>query len=161
MNAKNIYKNPIDREFKRFIFPGFGSDGTCYLKVRITNEAVIFFCSQLINYSGTSITNAIENILTTAIKQLERDGDLDRFQKKNWNPFARRRSAIELLEGRIAWVEYYPVEAGISNSETYALVAFDAALHPIWNYVSKSTAAEQCGVEETFLEVDPKRINYE
>lgn len=150
-----------DREYKRFIFPGFGSQGTCFLRARVRPSGLVVLCSQLLNYHGTSVTNAAERILLAAIDQLQKDVGLDHLMAaKPWWRFWNDHRNFDQVVRRTIWVEHYPLGAGMAADGSFALVAFDSSLHPVWNYVSKEEAAAECGVEVAFLEIDTNRLQY-
>lgn len=151
-----------DKEYVRFEFPGFGSQGTCFLRARIRPSGMVILCSQLLNYHGTSITNATEQILLSAIDRLNKDVGLERLYppKPWWQIWRNHNIVVEHVVRRTMWVEHYPAGTGLLDNESFALVAFDSNLHPIWNYVSKEEAARECGVEAEFLEVDAEQLRY-
>lgn len=152
-----------DKEYPRFKFPGFGSQGTCFLRARVRQSGVVVLCSQLLEYYGTSVTNATEQILVAAIERLQEDVGLNQLvaPKPWWRLRADRDEFIGQIVRRMVWVEHYPAGAGLDPAGSLALVAFDSSLHPVWNYVSKKVAATECGVEMGFLEVDPRLLRYE
>jgi hypothetical protein len=158
---KNMQGLPEQKEYPRFKFPGFGSEGTCFLRARVGVDGVVVLCSQLLNYHGTSVTNAVEKILLLALDQLQRDVGLEHLvqAKPFWKLWGGRVKTEELVR-RTVWVEYYPPGAGLAPHGSFALVAFDNNLHPIWNYVSKNEAAEACGVSPEFLDVEIGRLEY-
>ncbi|MDP2534219.1 hypothetical protein Q8W16_23350 [Photobacterium damselae subsp. piscicida] len=49
-------------------FQGFWSDGYCHMRVIIKDGFIIFRCSQLIDYYGTSISNAVTSVRDSIIK---------------------------------------------------------------------------------------------
>lgn len=151
----------VEKEYLRFSFPGFGSEGKCYLKARISSEGIVIICSQLLNYNGTSVTNAVDQILLIAINRLQQEVGLNHLvdAKPWWRLFSDRGKFIEQVVKRTAWVEYYPPGTGLADNGSFALVAFDNNLNPIWNYVSEDVAAAQCGVPIEFLKIDPERLD--
>lgn len=159
---KKSLNEEADKEYPRFKFPGFGSQGTCFLRARIRPSGIVVLCSQLLNYYGTSVTNAAELILVAAIEQLHKDVGLDQFvaAKPWWRPRVDSEKFIGEMVRRLVWVEHYPPGAGLNPAGSFALVAFDSTLHPVWNYVSKQEAATECGVEAEFLELDEKLLHY-
>ena len=152
----------VDKEYPRFKFAGFGSQGTCFLRARVRPNGLVVLCSQLLEYYGTSVTNAAEQILEAAIERLQEDVGLDHLTAvKPWWRFRIDHSEfIEQVVRRTGWVEHYPPGGGLAPAGSLALVAFDSSLHPVWNYVSKGVAAAECGVEAEFLEVDTKLLHY-
>lgn len=152
----------VEKEYPRFKFAGFGSQGTCFLRARVQSSGLVVLCSQLLEYYGTSVTNASEQILLAAIERLQEDVGLDHLlADKSWWQFRISHSEfIEQVVRRTMWVEHYPPGAGLAPAGSFALVAFDSSLHPVWNYVSRDVAAAECGVEAEFLEVDTKFLHY-
>ena len=159
MPSSNI---AINLDFDRFEFQGFGSPGHCFLRTRGTLRSdgkgldLIFLCVQLRNYYGTSVTNAIEDIFFRAIDELPKsvgDPAIKRLIPKRGRPLAEARRHIR-------WVEHYPPGVGIDPSGSYALVAFDAAFNPTWNYVTLQRAASECGVAQDFFKVRCSLLNY-
>lgn len=152
----------IDQEYPRFKFAGFGSQGTCFLRVRVRPDGIVVLCSQLLDYYGTSVTNAVEAILVSTIEQLQKDFGLDHLiaARPWWRFRTSRDEFIEQIVRRTVWVEHYPPGAGLAPAGSFALVAFDSGLHPVWNYVSKEVAAAECAVEVEFLKVENERLQY-
>jgi hypothetical protein len=159
---KNRLSESVDKQYKRFNFPGFGSQGTCFLRARVRSTGVVVLCSQLLDYHGTSVTNAAEQILVAAIDQLQADVGLDHLvAAKPWWRFRDDRSEfIKQIVRRVVWVEHYPEGAGLDPHGSFALVAFDSSLHPVWNYVSKEAAASECGLEKEFFEIEIGLLRY-
>lgn len=152
----------VDKEYPCFKFPGFGSQGACFLRARVRPSGVVVLCSQLLKYYGTSVTNAAEQILVAAIERLQEDVGLDHLvaAKPWWRFRADHDEFIGQVLRHMVWVEHYPPGTGLDPAGSLALVAFDSSLHPIWNYVSKKTAAAECGVEAAFFEVDTRLLEY-
>jgi len=152
----------IDKEYPRFKFPGFGSTGTCFLRVRIRPHGMVVLCSQLLDYHGTSITNAVEKIFVEAVAQLEEEVGLNILVEASpwWKFGKKRRDAFSQIVRKTVWIEHYPPDAGLDPKGSFALVAFDSALHPVWNYVSAAEASAEGGVEPEFLRISPDRLRY-
>lgn len=152
-----------DKEYPRFEFPGFGSQGTCFLRARVRPSGVVVLCSQLLEYYGTSVTNAAEQILVAAIERLQEDVGLDHLVavKPWWRLRTDHDEFIGQVVRRMVWVEHYPPGTWLDPAGSLALVAFDSSLHPVWNYVSKKAAAAECGVEAEFFEVDTRLLHYD
>lgn len=155
-------KEETDKDYPRFNFPGFGSQGTCFLRARVRPSGVVVLCSQLLGYYGTSVTNAAEQILVAAITRLQQDVGLDHLvpAQRWWQPRLDEDKFIGEIVRRILWVEHYPPGAGLNPVGSFALVAFDSNLHPVWNYVSKEQAATECGVKAEFFELDTELLHY-
>lgn len=147
------YAVEFKRDFPRFKFQGFNSEGVCFLRAWGIRRAdgrlnITFLCAQLSNYHGTSITNAVESIFSKAVDQLREEGLLlvPRFSGKKHDDLVAVAESSQ-------WVEYYPPGVGLDPSGSYALVALDDQLHPSWNYVSKEDAAEECAIDTQFFDI--------
>ena len=149
------------KDFRRFQFPGFDHIGTCFLRVRVNSDGTsIFLCSQLKNYTGTSVTNVVEEIFVKAVSELQKSG-LFKIKRPHWYSLKRELSFSEIV-ARSSWVEHYPKGVGISSDkDTYALVSFDRDLKPAWDYVSLERAIKICGVEKDFFHISQEDLDYE
>lgn len=152
----------IEKDYPRFKFPGFGSEGTCYLRVRVNQTGAVVLCCQLLNYNGTSITNAAEQIFKTFLKHPPEGITLNQLIEKKpwWKIWTSDKEKLESIIQKTVWVEIYPPGTGLSPNGSIALVSFDNDLNPVWNYVSKKVAAEECGVEESFFNLNLECLNY-
>ncbi|WP_439854770.1 hypothetical protein [Pseudomonas yamanorum] len=146
------------RDFKNFRFPGFGKEGSCFLRVRVKEGKSIFLCAQLRDYTGTSVTNAVEEIFVKIVGILNDEGIYKR-EKKHWYSF-RRFVSYESIASQSRWIEYYPKGTGIFGDDSYAIVSFDSNLSPVWNYVSLERAAQECGVTPDFFTVSSEDLQY-
>ena len=145
---------PQDFEYRRLRFQGFNEPGECFLRVRILkNKNLVFLCKQLIGYSGTSVTNAAEAILEAAVRKLEVEKKLP---SALLGTFFRRggRHLLTKVVRHSQWVEHYPPGTGLAPNGSYAIVSFGEDLKPVWNYVSRASAARACEVDEAFLSVN-------
>lgn len=84
----------------------------------------IFLCSQLKNYTSTSITNAIEEIFVKAISELQKAG-LFKLKRPHWYSLNHELRFSEIVACSF-WVEHYPKGTSMSSEDTYPLVSFDA-----------------------------------
>lgn len=151
--------NTFQKDFSRFQFPGFGQVGTCFLRARVNPDGTaVFLCAQLKNYTGTSVTNAVEDIFVNAASTLEEAG-VFKPKRAHWYSFRRELNIVEVA-ARSRWVEFYPKGTGISCEDSYALVSFDSDLRPVWNYVSLERAIKVCGVGPEFFCVPPEELQY-
>lgn len=155
-------ENYIDEEYPRFEFPGFIAKGQCFLRFRIANGAIVVLCAQLINYRGTSVTNAVEHIFRELVLKLIQTGKVEKIVQKKFSERILgggfiQRATVEIAR-RVSWIEHYPHETGIWNEPSYAIVRFDSRLSPVWNYVDKEFAAKQAGVDPEFLSVDTWKL---
>lgn len=149
----------FQQDFRRFHFPGFGQIGTCFLRTRVNSDGTsIFLCAQLRNYTSTSVTNAVEDIFVKAANTLKKAG-VFKLQRAHWYSLKRELNFADIA-ARSRWVEHYPRGTGISSEDSYALVSFDSALRPVWNYVSLERAAHECGVEQAFFFISPEDLQY-
>lgn len=137
-----------------FQFPGFWGAGVCRLKVFVKNERIVFLCSQLIDYHGTSITNAVEVIKEAAIEKLLQDGILtitiplgffEKLTKSKQEVLKEKRlAAVEYVNNNSLWIEHYP-PSDVATSESYSTVSFSDNGEPSWSYLSKEMIANQFG----------------
>jgi|SRR4051812_23351709 hypothetical protein len=139
-----------DRDYPCFEFPGFNTDGRCFLRVRVQGRSTVFLCAQLIGYRGTSVTNGVEAIFEQAVAQVYRDGLYSSSSPPDLTSAARNSR----------WIEYYPEGTGSASRDSFALVAFDGKLNPIWNFVDREKAATSCEVEPGFLSIPRERLIY-
>jgi hypothetical protein len=150
----------FQKDFRRFQFPGFGQIGACFLRVQVNPDGTsIFLCSQLKNYTSTSITSAVEEIFVKAISELQKAG-LFKLKRPHWYSLKRELSFSDIV-ARSLWVEHYPKGTGISNKDSYALVSFDRNLSPAWDFISLERAIKICGVEKEFFLVSPEDLEFE
>jgi len=149
----------FEKDYPRFKFPGFGQTGTCFLRVRVNSDGTsVFLCSQLKNYTGTSVTNAVEEIFVKAVEVLQQEG-VYKPKRKHWYSL-KPELDIQAVAARMRWVEYYPKGTGVFDSDSYALVSFDSELRPVWNYMSLSRIIKECAVPETFFQVSGENLAY-
>lgn len=150
---------PYEKEFRRFAYPGVSRRGQCYLKVRVNQEGrAVFLCAQLLNYTGTSVTNAVEDILVGVVGELANEGVFKNLSRRNW---FKKSPQLELEVARTCrWIEHYPPGAGLAPNGSYALVSFDSNLSPAWNYMDLARAATICEVDQKFLRVAPDELHH-
>lgn len=159
----------FDATIKRFSFPGVARDGMCFLRICIRKRTPVFLCTQLKDYTGTSITNAAEAILKCAINKLVNEGVVvsrrnkslrDYFSEEHFNK-KKYNDIVRFFSERTVWIEHYPPDAGIAPGGSYAIVKFDMQLNPSWSYVRKETAIRASGLEPSFLDVPYENLIYE
>lgn len=139
-----------------FKFQAFwGSEGYCFLRIIIKDNNLIFFCCQLPDYDGTSVTNAVEIIRATAVKRLyaAHTGSGDKVMEIScklsfWEKTFKSQKDIDdeveqevyrYLAKNSIWIEHYPEGYNLFNNGTYAIVHFSIKGEPTWNYVSKES----------------------
>lgn len=134
-------KTYLPLQFRAF----WNDEGYCYLKVKIINGKIIFFCAQLLNYYNTSITNAVESVRQTAINQLIKDGAIKIQNKKGLFDLFKssQRKSNELIchiydfiNKNSIWVEYYESSISITDNNRYSLVNFTGNSDPDWTPIS-------------------------
>ena len=152
----------VDKEYPRLRFPGLLSEGTCFVRARVRKDGVVILCAQLYSYTGTSVTQAIEEVLEAAIARLHDDVGLQHFipARKWWQRKATREEMLAHAAARTIVVEHYPKGRGLAPAGSFAIVEFDDAGRPEWDYQSQATVARKCGVEDGFLTVDPQRLQF-
>ncbi|HVI57130.1 MAG TPA: hypothetical protein VM621_18965 [Luteibacter sp.] len=145
-------------EERRFSFPGFGSQGLCYIKALVRQDSIVVLCAQLVGYRGTSVTNGFEDIRDRLFQTLEQRGDLDRFKTRSFLSFRPTLQAD--IMSRVAWIEHYPEGTSMAGTATYAFVRAIPGF-PAWSYTTKERAAAECHVDQGFFEVPLERLRYE
>lgn len=155
--------------FSRFRFPGFSSEGTCFLRVCVRQRTPVFLCVQLREYTGTSITNAAEAILQRAITMLVDKKVVVSKRKKSFRDYLseehfdkkKHNDLVRFFSERSVWIEHYPPDTGLSPGGSYAIVKFDLQLNPSWSYVRKETALRATGLQSSFFDVPDESLHYE
>lgn len=144
-------KEDFQKDYTRFAFPGFVGEGACFLRVKAKKSTgkLIFLCAQLSGYHGTSVTNAVERIFAKAIKTLKEEGVL-----------LSAISSLPKIAKDTIWIEHYPASVGVYDTDTYALVGFDAHLSPIWNFTTPEELGEMFGIDAKFFAVEKKLLRY-
>lgn len=139
-------------DFPLFEFEGLGGNpGYCFLRVTVRpDNSAVFLCAQLVGYRGTSVANGIETIFQAAVKRMNDDGLFVGGQVMTPRRVLRKSR----------WVELYPRGTDIVQEDSYALVAFDKFMDPVWNHVTLDRAASDCFVDRNFLIVDRERLEY-
>jgi len=152
----------IDKEYPRLRFPGFVAEGTCFVRARIRQDGLVILCAQLYGYNGTSVTNAIEEVRRAAIERLHEEVGLQHLlpTKKWWQRERTRDELLAIAAAQTAMVEHYPKGRGLAPAGSFALVEFDDAGRPEWDYKPLATVAQQCAVESGFLTIDPEQLHY-
>ena len=120
-----------------FSYPGVSRDGQCFLRIRIRQGTPIFLCVQLKDYTGTSITNAVEDILKCAIKMLVKKGVVASKRKKSFRDFLsqehfdmkKNEDLLRFFSEKSVWIAHYPPNTGLAPGGSFALVKFDAQLN--------------------------------
>ncbi|MCK6407426.1 MAG: hypothetical protein L6Q60_15620 [Rhodocyclaceae bacterium] len=164
-----ISVNDYERTVPRFEFRGFTSPGYCFLKASVRAGTPVFLCAQLSNYHGTSVTNAVENILDAAIQMLLAAQAVTSLRKKSlWDLFSDRRfeqqkwsDLCHFFSAEAIWIEHYPPGTGLQPEGSFSIVKFDTALNPSWSYVRKEKILEHTGLDEQFFNVPYNELSYE
>ena len=139
-------------EFLPFKFQGFWEVGNCFLRIISRNGNIVFFCCQLPDYYGTSVTNAVESIKAKAIEALLRErtdegtavmetvtkaGFFEKLlRRRDYFDQHEMQAAIAYIRKHSMWIEHYPAGVGLAHSGSYAIVHFSENGEPSWNYVS-------------------------
>ncbi|MFY2087902.1 hypothetical protein ACOTDN_15680 [Achromobacter xylosoxidans] len=160
--AGNSQFQSVDKEYPRFRFPGFGSEGTCFVRARVRHDGLIVLCAQLYSYNGTAVTLAIEEIREAAIARLHDEVGLEHLvpAKKWWQRKASRQEVLAHASTRASIIEHWPEGRGLARGASFALVEFDDAGHPEWDYKRQAAIAHKCAVEDEFLSVDPDQLHF-
>lgn len=137
-----------------FEFPGYVATGRCDLTIDTDPQGgqPSVVCSQKRNYTGTSITNALEEIalklyVDVAEKRLETPepeqskvvSELKKFWKKH-KPNGLRDA---YGSSAVRWIEHYPAGTGLVSGDTFREVVFDSEDSPLWLPSLDATSAKQ------------------
>lgn len=154
--------------------------------IRTLNEPekpVVIICSQMISNSGTSVTNAVEEIHAQVLNRMREDASkcfrivsIEKliskinshikevqsvhtgavtFALEHLEMFCKFRTAARKIENSV-WVEHYPSQlVPHTSSDHYAIVSFDEKTgEPYWNYLSVDEVAELTGYDKSRLIID-------
>lgn len=142
MKIKIWLKEGFDVTHVPLPFRAFWNDeGACYMRTRVCNGKIIFFCAQLLNYHNTSVTNALESVREAAFNQLLRDGGVrfthqksfvDRFRSSERIDEDIFQQVFQFIENNSTWIEYYPPEFASWLSCNYSEVRFNERGYPVW-----------------------------
>lgn len=137
----------VEKDIIPFSFPGFMSEGKCFLRIKVIDGKVILLCVQLPGYSGTSVTNAIEQVFYSAIEEMintkiirtkDTVGLLEKILSKKETIKKKKNSAIiSYIHENSILIEHYPPGVGILNNGSFANVVFSPSGEPAWNYTTK------------------------
>lgn len=136
-----------------FSFPGFVAEGRCDLTIDTdaSGGRPSVVCSQKRNYSGTSITNALEDIAhklyvdvargrlaTQSPEQLKVVQGLRAFWKKC------KPEGLRAIYGprAVRWIEHYPAGTGLGSNDSFREVLFDGSDSPLWQSSLNAAMAE-------------------
>ncbi|KGW87908.1 MULTISPECIES: hypothetical protein [pseudomallei group] len=164
--------NPgFTRAFAHFTLSGVSHPGKCDLRVTATNDAMVCMAVQLSNYSGISITNAIEDIRARivallvdesvktsadgapALMFIRTGGILQRiFTSKRAAEAQKRAAGRKALIDNMRIVEHYPSGTGLAPDGSYSLVTFGSGGDPEWTYMTKDAVASACRVPTAFFD---------
>ena len=159
------------KDYEEDILPmeylGFSGVGYCFLRIKIQNGQVSLLCAQLPDYTGTSITNAIEKVVEATVlylankKVIEVRDELGIFDKllKNKTEIENSRIQAVLREfiAHLTLIEHYPEGVGINNNGSFARVSFSPSGEPVWNYLSKDKLQHTLNTPE-ILEINIEEL---
>lgn len=150
-----------------FSFPGFLDEGNCFLRIKVKDGKVIFFCVQLPNYTGTSVTNAIESVFDCAVKEItarkmlhvkENIGFFSSlFTKTKTKELNRQLAIFNYIRENSVLIEHYPPGIGIHDNGSFANVVFGPSGEPAWNYTTKEMLIEFLN-DKDVLNLDYKEL---
>lgn len=175
MNSSQIELKSFRTEFLPLPFRGFINTGYCFLRIVVENNKPLFFCCQLPDYNGTSVTNAVEEIFSSAVTVLldaknERGEDVcsyrgppSMFQRLFRSKAAigrEQRAHIEnFVRARAIWVEHYPPGVGLAEQGSFARVVFTESGEPVWHYAPQPLLAAQLGIDEGLISADYEALS--
>ena len=141
-------------------FQGFWSEGYCFTRIKIEKGKALFLCVQLPNYTGTSVTNAIESVFQSIVKHLmenevieitDNTGLLSKlFSSKEVLNQRKYDAVIDHIFKNSLLIEHYPPGIGLSENGSYARVNFGASGEPAWNYTSRERLIQRVNNEDIF-----------
>ena len=170
MNSSDVELKSFSREFLPLAFRGFVKTGYCFLRIVVENNKPLFFCCQLPNYTGISVTNAVEEIFSTAITLLleakNEKGEAVAsyrigpsifqkvFRSKAAINRAQRAHIADFIKARAIWIEHYPPGSGLAEQGSFARVVFTQSGEPVWHYAPQAILAAQLGIDERLISAD-------
>ncbi len=154
--------NHFQREFTRLRFDHASNPGQCFIRARISADQVLVLCTQLREYSGPSITNAVESIVTNALEELARCNALAPLVASHprwhfWRRAPKPAELVALARERLVWVEHYTRGCAIGPDATWALVV-NPSDAPQWHYAKPSALARRFRVGADFFDVADSRL---
>lgn len=161
MNGKPQIQT-VDREYPRFHFRGLMSKGTCFVRARVRPDGLVILCAQLYGYNETSVTQAIEEVREAVIEKLHEDAGLEHLMpaRKWWQCKGDLGDVLASAADRATMIEHWPKGRGLAPAGSFAIVEFDDAGQPEWDYLHKSVVAHRCSVDDSFLTVDPEGLHF-
>jgi hypothetical protein len=163
-NVMNHPLSPADQPFTkiypRFPFPGFGSQGTCYVKVHVGDRSVTVLITQLKNYYGTSVTNAYEDIAPQVAAKIAEDLNIDHLRTPTpwWKLGAKKKVSPGEVMGMTKWLEHFPPGTGLRAEGTLAIMQLEPALN--WHFCTRQVAQHHCDVPSEFFDINPADLDF-
>ena len=161
LNKYFLSVQDFEATYPDFAYQGFVKESRCFLRISIKNRVPVFFCAQLKNNPGTSITNAIERIFSRAISMLADKNIVQSTRRKSFSDFLyedrfiekKQNDLIKYFSENSVWIEHYPADLGLAPGGSYAMVKFDSNLSPTWSYVKKDTAIRATNRDGLFFNI--------
>ncbi|EDM67899.1 hypothetical protein PE36_18855 [Moritella sp. PE36] len=157
----------FEKDIIPFVFSGFWNEGHCFLRIKVKDGKVVFLCAQLPNYSGTSITNAIESVFEFAVNEIVESSAIrireklsfwERiFNKKDTLEKKKKHAVFEHVKSKSILIEHYPPGTGINDNGSYARVVFSPSGEPTWNYTTEEKLKNLLN-NEMLLEIGDKEL---
>lgn len=134
-------------------FQGFWSDGYCHMRVIIKDGFIIFRCSQLIDYYGTSISNAVTSVRDSIIKKLldekilrvKRNKFLDILKSEQQVEDDDKKAVYEFLDHHSIWIECYEKSTIDKNDDLYRIIKFNN--YPSYHSCSIKALSDNYGID--------------
>lgn len=156
----NVTAQPITKIYPRFAFSGFGSQGTCYVKVYIGPHSVTVLIAQLRNYTGTSITNAYEDIAPVVTARIAEELDVRHLRPSQpwWKFGAKKKVSPGEIMAMTTWTEHYPAGTGLRPEGTFAIMELEPELK--WHFCTRQAAEKYCDVPPQFFHIHPAELDF-
>ncbi|HIF9106471.1 TPA: hypothetical protein ACX6RV_002998 [Photobacterium damselae] len=152
-NKVKLLLHDADITYCPMWFRGLWSDGYCHMRVIIQDGFIIFRCSQLVSYYGTSISNAVTSVRDSIVKKLmdekilkvKRNRFLEILKSEQQVEDADKRAVYEFLDKHSIWIECYEKTTINRNDDLYRIVKFDNS--PSYDTCSIKALSDAYGID--------------
>ena len=164
----DIDKQNLTKDFIPFAYKGFYNKSYCAIKLKIEDNRLLVFCIQFPYATGTSVTNAFEEIYESLLEKIIEETLLIAKCKTSFSSFIKKlfmssksyeyRKTISVKKSfnqSVLWIEHYPPNVGILENGTFSIVSFDSnGKNPSWSYYDKNILVNEYQIENNFLDID-------
>jgi hypothetical protein len=135
-------------------FEGFWSDGYCHMRVVIKDGFIIFRCSQLIDYYGTSISNAVTSVRESIVKKLIAEKIIIVKKNKIFSILKSeqkienddKNAVYEFLNTRSIWIECYEKSLTHMDDDLYRIIKFNN-ITPSYHSCAINSLSDDYGID--------------